>query len=130
VIVKPFLSRVSSAAIAIAILTGSAPAFAATAPSVATAQKSAVNGWGVPLTDVTPDSSIKYGTLPNGMKYAIMHNATPKGTASVRLRFEFGSIAETDNERGLAHFIEHMAFNGSTHVPEGDMVKILERQGL
>ncbi|WP_155264847.1 M16 family metallopeptidase [Sphingomonas segetis] len=129
-IVKPFLSRVSSAAIAIAILTGSAPAFAATAPSVATAQKSAVNGWGVPLTDVTPDSSIKYGTLPNGMKYAIMHNATPKGTASVRLRFEFGSIAETDNERGLAHFIEHMAFNGSTHVPEGDMVKILERQGL
>jgi zinc protease len=130
VIVKPFLSRVSSAAIAIAILTGSAPAFAATAPSVATAQKSAVNGWGVPLTDVTPDSSIKYGTLPNGMKYAIMQNATPKGTASVRLRFEFGSIAETDNERGLAHFIEHMAFNGSTHVPEGDMVKILERQGL
>jgi zinc protease len=126
VIVKPFLSRVSSAAIAIVIVAGSAPALAATAP----AAKPAVNGWGVPLTDVTPDASIKYGTLPNGMKYAIMRNATPKGTASVRLRFEFGSIAESDKERGLAHFIEHMAFNGSTHVPEGDMVKILERQGL
>jgi len=119
-------SRASGAAIAIAILAGSAPALAA--PSAAA--KPAANGWGVPLTDVTPDPSIKYGVLPNGMKYAIKQNATPKGTASVRLRFEFGSIAEGEKERGLAHFIEHMAFNGSTHVPEGDMVKILERQGL
>ena len=125
-IVKPLLSRVSSAAIAIAILAGSTPALAASAP----AANPAVNGWGIHLTDVTPDPSIKYGTLPNGMKYAIMHNATPKGTASVRLQFGFGSIGEAENERGLAHFIEHMAFNGTTHVPEGDMVKILERQGL
>jgi zinc protease len=126
VIVKPFFSRVSSAAIAVAIIAGSAPALAAAPP----AAPPPVNGWGVKLTDVTPDASIKYGVLPNGMKYAIMRNATPKGTASVRLQFEFGSIAENENERGLAHFIEHMAFNGSTHVPEGDMVKILERQGL
>ncbi len=125
-LVKPLLTRVSSAAIAIAIFAGSAPALAATAP----AAKTVVNGWGIHLTDVTPDPSIKYGTLPNGMKYAIMGNATPKGTASVRLQFAFGSIGEAENERGLAHFIEHMAFNGTTHVPEGDMVKILERQGL
>jgi zinc protease len=119
-------SRVSSAAVVIAILAGSAPALASTGP----AAKPAVNGWGVHLTDVTPDPSVRYGTLANGMKYAIKQNATPKGTASVRFQFAFGSIGETDNERGLAHFIEHMAFNGSTHVPEGDMVKILERQGL
>jgi zinc protease len=125
VIVNPLLSRVSSAAIVIAIFVGTAPALAA-----APAANPAVNGWGVHLTDVTPDTSIKYGILPNGMKYAIMQNATPKGTASVRLQFGFGSIGEADNERGLAHFIEHMVFNGSTHVPEGDMVKILERQGL
>lgn len=122
---RSFYSRVSGAAIAISIISASAPAFAATAPS-----KASVNGWGVPYTDVTPDPSIRYGTLPNGMKYAIMQNATPKGTASVRLQFAFGSIAESDKERGLAHFIEHMAFNGSTHVPEGDMVKMLEREGL
>jgi len=126
VIVHKLFSRVSSAAVAIAIVAGSAPALAATAP----ATKAAVNGWGLHLTDVTPDPTIKYGVLPNGMKYAIKRNATPKGTASVRLRIGFGSIAEADNERGLAHFIEHMAFNGTTHVPEGDMVKILERQGL
>jgi zinc protease len=126
VVLKSLFSRVSSAAVAIAIVAGSAAAHAAAAP----AAKPAVNGWGVHLTDVTPDPSIRYGTLPNGMKYAIKQNATPKGTASVRFQFAFGSIAENDNERGLAHFIEHMAFNGSTHVPEGDMVKILERQGL
>jgi zinc protease len=77
-----------------------------------------------------PDPAIRYGTLPNGMKYAIMRNATPKGAASVRLHFAFGSLGESEKERGLAHFIEHMAFNGTTNVPEGDMIKILTRQGL
>ena len=96
--------------------------------SVATAKKT--NGWGVALTDVTPDPAIRYGMLPNGMRYAIMRNALPKGAGALRLRFEFGSIGEAENERGLAHFIEHMAFNGSTNVPEGEMVRILERQGL
>jgi zinc protease len=100
---------------------------ATTAPA---AQPAHTNGWGVALTDVTPDPSIRYGTLPNGMKYAIKRNAFPKGAAAVRLQFEFGSIGESEEERGLAHFIEHMAFNGSTNVPEGEMVKILERQGL
>ncbi|HET8533923.1 MAG TPA: insulinase family protein, partial [Sphingomicrobium sp.] len=127
VILKSLFWRVSSAAVAIAIVAGTAPAFAATPAPVA---QQAVNGWGIPLTDVTPDPAIRYGTLPNGMKYAIMRNAVPKGGAAVRLRFEFGSIGESDKEQGLAHFIEHMAFNGSTHVPEGEMVKILERQGL
>ena len=122
-LIGSLFSRVSSAALAIAIVGSSAAA--AVAPSTP-----AANGWGVQLTDVTPDPSIKYGILPNGMKYAIMHNDTPKGTASVRIQFAFGSIGEAENERGLAHFIEHMAFNGTTHVPEGDMVKILERQGL
>ena len=88
------------------------------------------NGWGVRLTDVPPDPAVGYGTLPNGMKYAVMHNETPKGTASVELQIAFGSIGESESERGFAHFLEHMAFAGSTHVPQGDMVKMLERQGL
>lgn len=122
-------TRVSSAAVAVALIAGSA---SATSPAVPTAHAAttAVNPWGIPLSDVTPDPAIRYGVLPNGMKYAIMRNGTPKGAASVRLRFEFGSIAESENERGLAHFIEHMAFNGTTHVAEGEMVRILERQGL
>jgi zinc protease len=126
VLFKSLASSASRAALSIVIIAASAPALAAASP----AARPAVNGWGVPLTDVSPDPSITYGTLPNGMKYAIMRNATPKGTASVRLQIAFGSIGEADNERGLAHFIEHMAFNGTTHVAEGDMVKMLERQGL
>ncbi len=98
--------------------------------SAGTAQTAQANGWGVLLTDVAPDPAIRYGSLPNGMRFAIMRNSLPKGGGALRLRFEFGSIGEAENERGLAHFIEHMAFNGSTKVPEGEMVKILERQGL
>ena len=48
----------------------------------------------------------------------------------MRLRFDAGSLMETDDQQGLAHFLEHMAFNGSTNVPNGEMVKILERHGL
>lgn len=108
-------------------------ALAITLASQSPAQASpppAVNGWGIRLTDVSPDPSIRYGRLANGLRYAIMKNGTPKGTAAIRLQFAFGSIAETDSERGLAHFIEHMAFNGTTHVPEGEMARILERGGL
>ena len=101
-----------------------------TVPSAVLAAAPATDGWGVPRSDVPADPAVRMGTLPNGMKYAVMRNATPKGAASVRLHFDFGSIGESDKERGLAHFIEHMAFNGTTNVAEGEMVKILERQGL
>lgn len=106
---------------------------AAPAPQAAPAQSSAASqttGWGVAQTDIVPDPSITYGILPNGMKYAIQHNETPKDSASIRMHIDFGSIAESDAEQGLAHFIEHMAFNGSKNVPEGEMVQILERNGL
>ncbi|WP_189488693.1 M16 family metallopeptidase [Asticcacaulis endophyticus] len=81
-------------------------------------------------SDLTPDPAARFGKLPNGMTYVIYKNATPPGTAAVRLRFDAGSLMETDAQQGLAHFLEHMAFNGSKNVPEGEMVKILERHGL
>jgi zinc protease len=86
--------------------------------------------WGHVVSDVAPDPSIRFGVLPNGMKYAIQQNATPKNSAVLRMQVNVGSLAEVENERGLAHFLEHMAFNGSKNVPEGDMVKILQREGL
>lgn len=76
------------------------------------------------------DPAIRFGVLPNGMKYAIRANATPKGSAVIRFRIDMGSTAEAEDQRGLAHFIEHMAFNGSTNVREGEMIKLLERDGL
>ena len=86
--------------------------------------------WPQASTDVAPDPQIRFGSLPNGMRYALMKNATPPGEAALRLHFRAGSLNERDDQQGLAHFLEHMAFNGSKAIPEGEMVKILERNGL
>jgi zinc protease len=86
--------------------------------------------WAFEQSDLAPDPAFRFGQLPNGMRYVIRHNQTPKGTAEVRLQITTGSLDERDSERGFAHFVEHMAFNGSAHVPEGEMVKLLERAGL
>jgi zinc protease len=86
--------------------------------------------WPFAKSDLPPDPAYRFGRLDNGMRYIIRPNATPKGTAMVQFWVDAGSIAETEEERGYAHFIEHMAFNGSTRVPEGEMVKLLEREGL
>lgn len=81
-------------------------------------------------SDIAADPAVRYGVLDNGLRYAILENDTPSGTAALRMVFDVGSLAEEDDQRGLAHFIEHMAFNGTTHVPEGEMVALLERYGL
>lgn len=86
--------------------------------------------WPHDAGDIAPDPAVRYGVLANGMRYAIMRNAQPAGTVSLRLRIAAGSLQETDAQRGLAHFMEHMAFNGSANVPEGEYVKLLQRKGL
>ena len=86
--------------------------------------------WAHTLSDIAPDPRVRFGVLPNGMRYALEKNATPPNQAAVRLWFDTGSMMEADDQQGLAHFLEHMAFNGSKNVPEGEMIKILERHGL
>lgn len=86
--------------------------------------------WPFATSDLPADPDWRFGTLPNGMRYLIRHNGTPAGQGMVQFWVDAGSISEQDDELGYAHFIEHMAFNGSTRVPEGDMVKLLERAGL
>ena len=86
--------------------------------------------WAHDASDLSPDAAVKYGKLANGMRYIIMANDTPEQTAALRLRIDTGSLNESEDKRGLSHFLEHMAFNGSTNVPEGEMIKILERFGL
>ena len=81
-------------------------------------------------SDLKADARVVYGTLANGLRYAVMKNQTPSGNAAIRMRIATGSFNETDAQQGIAHFLEHMAFNGSVNVPEGEMVKRLERHGL
>jgi zinc protease len=126
------LSR-SASLLSVAIALGiSTPAFAETMAAETTAKEAPAktNAWGQSIAEIAPDPTVILGTLPNGMKYAIKPNATPKGGASVRFAVNVGFAAEADDEEGLAHFLEHMAFNGSTNIPEGELVKRLERLGL
>src|SRR5688572_20999127 len=86
--------------------------------------------WPQAASDLPADPDVRFGTLPNGMRYAIRRNATPPGEASLRLRIDAGSLHEAEDQRGLAHFLEHMVLNGTTNVPEGEFVRRLERHGL
>ncbi len=81
-------------------------------------------------SDLKPDPAVRYGTLPNGVRYAVRANAEPKGRASLRLLVEAGSFHEQDDQRGIAHFLEHMAFNGSKHYAPGTLVELLQRLGM
>ncbi|MEW9856207.1 M16 family metallopeptidase [Novosphingobium sp. M1R2S20] len=86
--------------------------------------------WDFETSDIAPDPAFRFGQLPNGLRYIIRRNSNPAGTALVRMDVAVGSLDERKAERGYAHFVEHMAFNGSTRVAEGGMVRLLERYGL
>lgn len=112
------------AGLALLLLSGMANA----SPAPAGAERTVP--WNTETSDLEPDTSIIYGRLPNGLRYAIRPNQRPQNQVIIRMALDFGSAAEAEDEQGLAHFIEHMAFNGTTNVPEGEMVKMLERLGL
>ncbi|HEY5219233.1 MAG TPA: pitrilysin family protein, partial [Gemmatimonadaceae bacterium] len=76
------------------------------------------------------DSAVTIGTLPNGLRYYIRVNHKPEKRAELRLVVNAGSILETDQQLGLAHFIEHMAFNGTTHFPKNQLVNYLQSIGV
>src|SRR5208282_2418799 len=81
-------------------------------------------------SDLRPDPAISFGTLPNGVRYVVMPNHEPRNRASLRLLVLSGSLEEREDQRGLAHFLEHMAFNGSTHHPPGTLVEYFQRLGM
>ena len=76
------------------------------------------------------DQNVRYGVLPNGLTYYIRHNEEPKNRAEFHIAQKVGSILEEDNQRGLAHFLEHMAFNGLQHYPGKSMLEYFQSIGL
>lgn len=76
------------------------------------------------------DPAVRTGQLPNGMTYYIRHNETPKGQADFYIAQKVGSILEEDNQRGLAHFLEHMCFNGTENFPGNNLITWLESVGV
>jgi zinc protease len=84
-----------------------------------------------PLTAPIPtDSSVIVGQLPNGLRYYVRANHRPEHRAELRLVVNAGSILEDSAQRGLAHFVEHMAFNGTTHFARSSLVSYLESTGV
>ena len=75
------------------------------------------------------DPAVRTGTLPNGLTLFIRRNAQPEHRVLLRLAVKAGSIDEADDQRGLAHLLEHMAFNGSAHFKSGELVKYFESIG-
>src|SRR5713101_4285794 len=75
------------------------------------------------------DSLYTVGTLDNGLRYYIRFNQRPEKRAELRLVVNAGSVLEADDQRGLAHMVEHMAFNGTEHFPKQTLVHYLQSIG-
>ncbi len=86
--------------------------------------------WAHETGDTAPDPAAVWGRLDSGLRYVILPNDTPKGRVSLRLLVDAGSFMEREDQRGLAHFLEHMAFKGSENMRAGDLVQYLERLGM
>ncbi len=89
----------------------------------------AISGW-LTAQNVPVDKSIRIGYLENGMKYYIKKNQKPENKVELRLVINAGSILEDEDQLGLAHFMEHMNFNGTTHFPDNELVDFLQSIGI
>ena len=83
-----------------------------------------------PQQPIPADKAIRIGKLENGLTYYIRHNEKPKGQASFYIYHDVGAIQEDDDQQGLAHFLEHMAFNGTKNLPDKDLINKLETIGV
>lgn len=82
------------------------------------------------LPDLPIDDQVRIGKLDNGLTYYIRHNEWPKERVNFYIAQRVGSMQEEENQRGLAHFLEHMAFNGTRHFPGNSLIKYLESIGI
>ena len=82
------------------------------------------------MPPIPVDPNVKIGKLDNGLTYYIRHNEEPKGQANFYIAQKVGSILEDESQRGLAHFLEHMCFNGTEHFPGNGVVKYCESIGV
>ncbi len=86
--------------------------------------------FGTKAQQVAPDPAVRIGKLPNGMTYYIRHNEEPKERASFYIIQNVGALLENDNQNGLAHFLEHMSFNGTQNFPDKGIISSLEKHGV
>ena len=83
-----------------------------------------------PMQPIPADKEVRTGRLDNGLTYYIRHNEKPKGQADFYILHNVGAIQEEDDQQGLAHFLEHMAFNGTKNLPGKQLIEYLETVGV
>lgn len=86
--------------------------------------------WPQEQSDLMPDPAIQFERLPNGFRYLLLENRHPEDRVSLHLVIDAGSLNETDDQQGVAHFLEHMLFNGSTNFPPGQLVRYFQSIGM
>jgi zinc protease len=86
-------------------------------------------GWLYRGSDITPDPAWKFGTLENGLRYAVRRNPLPAGQVAIRIRIDAGALHEEDGERGWAHYVEHMLFRGTERFPDRRAREIWQELG-
>jgi len=90
-----------------------------------------LNGsWPHEGSDLSPHPSAVFGRLDNGFRYVLLHHDTPKGRTVMQLDVQAGSLMERENEAGIAHYMEHMVFNGSTHFAPGKLITYFQKNGM
>src|SRR6202035_3869027 len=100
------------------------------APAVVFTQAGATGAPRFNARDTIPfDEAIHTAMLPNGLRYFVRQNARPEKRVALRLLVKAGSLEEAEDQQGLAHFLEHMAFNGSAHFKPGALVATFESIG-
>lgn len=83
-----------------------------------------------PNNGIKSDPQIVYGVLPNGFQYILMENSTPEDKVNIHLNVFAGSMHETDEQQGVAHYLEHLLFNGSDHFKPGELIKYFQSIGM
>jgi len=86
--------------------------------------------WAYEKSDLPPNDKALYGRLDNGFRYIIQKNDLPEDRVGVYLSVQAGSFMEDDTELGLAHYLEHMAFNGSENFPPGELISFFQKNGM
>ena len=102
----------------------------ATVKNDASVAQAKAEAWPHENSDITKDPKVIYGALENGMRYMILPNAEPPDRVSLRMHIDAGSLMEADDQQGLAHFLEHMVFNGSKNFTPDQLIPRMQRLGI
>lgn len=117
-------------ALVAALATAFLPAVTAQTIETRSAAEVVVTPWAHESSDLPVDPAIHFGRLENGLRFAIAENPEPRDRCYLRLHVDVGSLYEEESERGMAHFLEHMAFNGTEHFPPSELITWFQEHGM